>query len=50
MCGKVLKSVEKCRDDFALYREAPVRFDSVTVWEGNGSSGSGFRFSVFQYC
>ena len=39
-------------------REAPVRFGSVTVWEGNGSSGSGFRFqrflfkkglSVFQY-
>ena len=25
-------------------REAPVRFGSVTVWEGNGSSGSGFRF------
>ena len=35
------------------------RFGSVTVWEGNGSSGSGFRFwrflckegfsSVFQY-
>ena len=41
-----------------LYREAPVRFGSVTVWGWNGSSGSGFRFqrflckmglSVFQY-
>ena len=39
-------------------REGSVRFGSVTVWEGNGSSGSGFRFwrflskkgfSVFQY-
>ena len=40
------------------HREVPVRFGSVTVWEGNGSSGSGFRFwrflckkglSVFQF-
>ena len=41
-----------------MYREAPVRFGSVTVWEWKGSSGSGFGFwwflcqrgfSVFQY-
>ena len=41
-----------------INREAPIRFGSVTVWEGNGSSASGFRFwrflckkgfSVFQY-
>ena len=44
--------------ELPLSREAPVRFGSVTVWEGTGSSGSGFRFwrflckkgfSVFQY-
>ena len=43
---------------YTLYREAPVRFGSVTVWRWNGSSGSGSRFrrflfkkgfSVFQY-
>ena len=42
----------------SLFREAPLRFGSVTVWRWNGSSGSGFRFrrflckkgfSVFQY-
>ena len=30
-----------------FYRVAPVRFDSVTVWEWKGSSGSGFRFRRF---
>ena len=51
----------KVRPIWALSREAPVRFGSVTVWRWNGSSGSGFRFrfgssakrvfffSVFQY-
>ena len=29
------------------YRVAPVRFGSVTVWEWNGSSSSGFRFLCF---
>ena len=29
------------------FREAPVRFGSVTVWGWNGSSGSGFRFRRF---
>ena len=41
-----------------IFREAPVRFGSVTVWRWNGSSGSGFwfrrflckkGFSAFQY-
>ena len=50
MCQENLISVE--------FREAPVRFGSVTVWGWNGSSGSGFRFwrflckksfSVFKY-
>ena len=50
--------IDSSTRDIDLYREAPVRFGSVTVWEGNGSSGSGFRFwrflckkgfSVFQY-
>ena len=44
--------------DFGALREAPVRFGSVTVWGGNSSSRSGFRFwlllckkgfSVFQF-
>ena len=32
---------------FIYFREAPVRFGSVTVWGWNGSSGSGFRFRRF---
>ena len=33
----------------ALFRVAPVRFGSVTVWGWKGSIGSGFRFRRFLY-
>ena len=31
----------------SVFRVAPVRFGSVTVWGWNGSSSSGFRFRLF---
>ena len=37
----------KFKDKSGIFREAPVRFGSVTVWRWNGSSGSGFRFLRF---
>ena len=31
---------------YRIFREAPVRFGSVTVWRWNGSSGSGFPADI----
>ena len=41
--------IPKKRLKKSLFRVAPVRFGSVTVWGWKGSIGSGFRFRRFLY-